>query len=79
MHSYFHSNISRSVNRNIIMNMHSKKIIELIKKERVVTSSEIAGALGVSWNTAEKYLLELIIEGKIIKIKKMGVNLWVLK
>ena len=61
------------------MNTHSKKILDLIKKERVVTSSEIAGVLGVSWNTAEKYLLELIIEGKIVKIKKMGVNLWLLK
>ena len=61
------------------MNVHSKKIISLIRKERVVTSSEVAGALGVSWNTAEKYLLELIIEGKVVKIKKMGVNLWLLK
>lgn len=63
----------------IIMNIHSKKIIELIKKERVVSSSEVASYLGVSWNTAEKYLLELIIEGKIERIKKMGVNLWLLK
>jgi Mn-dependent DtxR family transcriptional regulator len=61
------------------MNTHSTRIIALIKKETVVTSSEVAGALGVSWNTAEKYLLELIIEGKIVKIKKMGVNLWLLK
>jgi Mn-dependent DtxR family transcriptional regulator len=61
------------------MNVHSKKILSLIKKERVVTSSEVAGTLGVSWNTAEKYLLELIIDGKVMKIKKMGVNLWLLK
>lgn len=61
------------------MNIHSKKILDLIKKENIVTSSEIAKHIKVSWNTAEKYLLELIIEGKIIKIKKLGVNLWMLK
>jgi len=61
------------------MNNHSKQILDLIKKERVVTSSELAKFLGVSWNTAEKYLLELIIEGKIERIKKEGVNLWLLK
>lgn len=63
----------------INMNVHNKKIVDFIKKEKVVTSSEIAKQLKVSWNTAEKYLLELIIEGKIIKIKKLGVNLWMLK
>ncbi len=62
-----------------IMNVHNSKIINLIKKEKIVTSSEIAGHLGVSWNTAEKYLLELIIDGKIDKIKKVGVNLWILR
>lgn len=61
------------------MKMHNKKILELIKKKRIVTSSEIAKELEVSWNTAEKNLLELVIEGKIEKIKKVGVNLWVLK
>ena len=34
------------------MNIHSKKIIETIKKEKVVTSSEIAEKLNLSWNTA---------------------------
>ena len=61
------------------MNTHSKKIIDLIKKEKIVTSSEIAKHLKISWNTAEKYLLELVIDGKIEKIKKLGVNLWILK
>jgi ribosomal protein S25 len=60
------------------MNVHSK-IIEEIKKEKVVTSSEIAKSLKISWNTAEKYLLELVIDGKVSKIKKLGVNLWLLK
>lgn len=61
------------------MNVHSNKILGLIKKEKIVTSSEIAAFLKVSWNTAEKYLLELVIDGKIEKIKKLGVNLWTLK
>jgi len=61
------------------MNIHNNKILEFIEKERVVTSSEVAKALGVSWNTAEKYLLELTIEGKIERIKKLGVNLWIKK
>ena len=60
------------------MNIH-KEIEGVVKKERVVTSSEIAEKMKISWNTAEKYLLELVIEGKIEKIKKLGVNLWVLK
>jgi len=60
------------------MNVH-KKILELVKKRRVVTSSEVAKELKISWNTAEKYLLELIIEGKVEKIKKEGVNLWLVK
>ena len=61
------------------MNIHSQRILNLIRREKVVTSSEVAKGLKVSWNTAEKYLLELIIEGKVLKIKKLGVNLWVLK
>lgn len=60
------------------MNIHNQ-IFELIKKERVVTSSEIAKKFKINWNTAEKYLLEMIINGKIEKIKKLGVNLWIVK
>jgi Mn-dependent DtxR family transcriptional regulator len=63
---------------NNIMDIH-KEILKIIKKERVVTSSEIANFLKISWNTAEKYLLELVIEGKVEKIKKLGVNLWILR
>jgi Mn-dependent DtxR family transcriptional regulator len=60
------------------MNVH-KDIVEIIKKEKIVTSSEVAEKLKISWNTAEKSLLELVIDGKIEKVKKKGVNLWVLK
>jgi len=60
------------------MEIHNK-ILSLVRKEKVVTSSEVASFIGVSWNTAEKYLLELVIDGKIEKVKKIGVNLWLLK
>ena len=56
-----------------------KKIMEFIKKEKVITSSELAGQLKVSWNTAEKYLMELALIGKVERIKKVGVNLWMIK
>ena len=59
------------------MNIHN--IVKFIRKERVVTSSEVAEKYKVSWNTAEKYLLELALEGKVLRLKKAGVNLWVLK
>lgn len=61
------------------MNIHSKKILDFLKKEKVVTSSEVAKHFKISWNTADKYLLELVIEGKVERIKKLGVNLWVKK
>jgi len=61
------------------MKSHSSRILDLIKKEEIVTSSEVAKFLKVSWNTAEKSLLELIIEGKIKRKKKEGTTLWMLK
>jgi Mn-dependent DtxR family transcriptional regulator len=61
------------------MNIHKNKLIEFISKNKVVTSSEIAKFLKVSWNTADSYLKELLIEGKIERIKKEGVNLWMKK
>jgi Mn-dependent DtxR family transcriptional regulator len=61
------------------MKTHNKNIVDFVKKERVVTSSEVAKFLKVSWNTADKYLLELVLDGKVERIKKLGVNLWVLK
>lgn len=65
---------------NSHMKKHSQKsIMDLVKKKKVITSSEVAKHLNISWNTADKYLLELAFEGKIERIKKEGVNLWVLK
>ncbi len=67
------------VNRYNPMNTHSKKILDYITKERVVTTSEMAKLLAISWNTAESYLKDLVIDGKIIIKKKEGVNLWLKK
>jgi Mn-dependent DtxR family transcriptional regulator len=53
------------------------KILKFAKEKKVITSSEIAKFLGISWNTAQAYLMELALEGKIIRIKKEGVNLWI--
>ena len=36
------------------MKIHSGGIVKLIRKEKVVTSSEVAEGFGVSWNTADK-------------------------
>lgn len=60
------------------MNIHNN-ILKYIRKVRVATSSEIAKVYEINWNTAERYLLELMAEGKIIKKKKDGVNLWLIK
>lgn len=54
-------------------------ILALIKKSKVVTTTEVAKQLGISWNTAEKYLLELALDGSVQRMKKAGVNLWVIK
>ncbi len=84
IHSIINNNTTTSiillVRRNISMNEQlQKKILKLLGEKMVITSSELAKFLGVSWNTAEKYLLELTIENKIVRIKKVGVNLWMLK
>jgi len=55
--------------------IYSKKNWE----KKVVTSSEIAKLLGISWNTAQAYLMELALLDSVIRVKKEGVNLWLLK
>jgi len=61
------------------MKSHRENIIDFIRKEKIVTSADVARFLEVSWNTADSYLKELLIEGKIERIKKIGVTLWTLK
>ena len=70
------------INKNwyIVMNVHSdEKIMKFLRENRVITSSELAKFLLVSWNTAQNHLMELALAGKIIRIKKEGVNLWMIK
>lgn len=57
----------------------SNKYLNFVNRQRVVTTSELADHFKISWNTAEKYLLELALEGKLERMKKAGVNLWVLR
>jgi len=56
-----------------------KRILDLVREQRVVTTSEVAKELKVSWNTSEKHMMELLVDGKLLRLKKAGVNLWVLK
>ncbi|MEK6855082.1 MAG: winged helix-turn-helix transcriptional regulator [Nanoarchaeota archaeon] len=51
----------------------------LFKKNKVVTTSEVAKNLKISWGTANSYLKELILKGKVRRIKKDGVTLWLKK
>jgi len=53
-----------------------QKILKYIGEKKVITSSELAKFLSVSWNTAQAHLMELALDNKIIRIKKEGVNLW---
>ena len=63
------------------MKLHKikNKILDFSKKDRVITTSEIANEFKISWNTAEKYLLELTLDNKFKRLKKAGVNIWILK
>ncbi len=54
-------------------------ILNFMKTTRITTTSEVADKMSLSWNTAEKRLLELALENKVDRIKKVGVNLWMLK
>ncbi len=60
-------------------NQQKREILKYLGEKKVATSSELAKFLKVSWNTSERYLLELALEDKTIRIKKTGVNLWMLK
>jgi len=63
------------------MRLHNlvKKILDFAKKDGVITTAEIANEFKISWNTAEKYLLELTLDNKFKRVKKAGANLWILK
>mgnify|MGYP001333105213 FL=1 len=63
------------------MKLHRIKdeILNFSRKDKVVTTAEIADKLDISWNTAERHLLELTLDNKFERLKKAGVNLWILK
>lgn len=61
------------------MKSHRDLIVEFVRKEKVATSSDVARFLKVSWNTADSYLKDLVIEGKLERMKKKGVTLWIIK
>ncbi len=61
------------------MHIHREKVLDFIKSKRIVTSREVAEMLKVSWNTSDRYLTELLIEGKVERIKKERVTLWLKK
>jgi hypothetical protein len=69
------------VNSNNDKDSSKEQILHVLKHEfhGISTTSELAEAVELSWNTAEKYLLELTLENKVIRMKKTGVNLWILK
>lgn len=75
-----HTNMAnRNGNNNHNADSAKIKIIKFMKGTNITTTSEISEKLKISWNTAEKRLLELALENKIGRIKKAGVNLWVKK
>jgi len=59
------------------MNLHN--ILKFIEQKKVITTTELAEQFKISWNTAEKQLLEIALDGKITRLKKSGVNLWIRK
>jgi len=57
----------------------TSQIYNLFKNQDILTTAEVSKSLNISWNTAEISLLNLTIDNKVERIKKTGVNLWVLK
>lgn len=58
------------------LSANKRSVLELLKKSPILTTTEVASTLKISWNTAEKLMLELTLEGKVQRMKKAGVNLW---
>ena len=61
-------------------NLNYERIMDFIRKNKVVTTGEVAEFLKISWNTANSWLLNLALKKKIELIKKEGgLNLWLKK
>ncbi len=59
-------------------NQQKNKIVKFIQKNKVIITSELSEFLKISWNTAQSYLMDLALERRILRIKKLKVNLWML-
>jgi Mn-dependent DtxR family transcriptional regulator len=70
----------KNSNNHTDKDSHKKQILKVLKEKfrGISTTSELADEIGISWNTAEKYLLELTLDGHVQRMKKTGVNLWIL-
>lgn len=55
------------------------QIYKLFEKEKILVTSEIAKELNINAATAQSALIELVLEGKVERIKKEGVTLWLKK
>jgi hypothetical protein len=51
----------------------------LFEKKKILTASEVAKSLDINIGTADRALMELALDGKVERIKKVGVNLWMLR
>ncbi|MBS3112583.1 hypothetical protein J4418_00665 [Candidatus Woesearchaeota archaeon] len=77
MPAKYKAKISNVLRNKSLTYTHILDVIEGVGS--ITTTSEIASVLKISWNTAEKKLLELALDGKVTRMKKPGLNLWVLK
>ena len=52
------------------MKLHNLKgeILNFSRKDKVVTTAEIANKFDISWNTAERHLLELTLDNKFERL-----------
>lgn len=55
------------------------QIYKLFKKDKILTTNEVAKLLNIHQATADSYLKDMVIDGEIERIKKEGVTLWLKK
>lgn len=51
-----------------------RAIIEILSREQIMTINEIANHVGIHYDTADKYLIELTDENRVYRIKKNKKN-----
>ncbi len=54
-------------------------IYKMFNKEKILTNSEVAKKLNINAATANSKLTDLLIQGKIRRLKKRGITLWIKK